>query len=792
MSTYINFKRALLLGLFSCAVLAAEISITRIFSVVFWYHFGFLILSTSMLGFGLGGLLVRIFRKRLEKEDPDLLVGIGTAASGPLLALSMLVITHNHFSPLFVHQSLGDLFKLAIATLSLVPPFALMGATVLFMIQHWREQVGPLYAANLLGSGLGCLAALLLMDQVGGLMAFVLFAGLMPLIGAWYCFSRKRGAAWWMLAAALFILLTLPRMDKIYPLERPSGKVAAWARNLKVHFSDWTSLSKVDIGEEDELHAKGFGMWGLSYLNQAKLPKRMGVVIDYWAYTTIIKHSEEPGYYNFYDALPMYMAYKLVKDPSALIIGAGGGMDIRGALRAGASEIDAVEINPAIVRAMRGPIAEYSGNIYQHPKVRSHLAEGRRFVESSERKYDIVQLSGVDTYSATQAGAFALSENFLYTREAIQSYLNLLTGDGVLTLTRWYAPSNEGYPRFSMRLFTLAVESLADQGVDQPWRNILFFRSGAFTVILIKNQPFRADEISLVEEEMQKFGYLFLYRPDMEVMGSFHYYDFIGADDREQWLEDYPFNVTPPTDDSPFFFEHRKMSNIYKFQAFLYGLANGLDGQTILAITLLEMILVSCLLLFISFRMDRGRSNPLGWLYFAAIGMGFMLVEVTFSQRLVLFLGHPAYALSVVMFSILVFSGLGSMASRRLSRIIPTSGLLLLTALMLLGWAIFGTAMLKLMIAWPTWLRMLISVAVLAPPSFLMGTAFPEAVRRLESSGKDLGLYWAWNGVASVTASVLAVIIAMGSGFRVVMLLAMCCYLIASLLLSRLGDSKSG
>ena len=784
-----TFRRALLLGLFSSAILASEIALTRIFSVVFWYHFGFLILSTSLLGFALGGLLIRLWGDRLRHLDPDRLIAASVTAGGGLLVLSLFVITHNHFSPLFINQSFRELAKLVVTSLALVPPFTVMGGAVLYMLQQWPRQVGRLYAANLLGSGLGCLLVLWLMDWTGGLNACLLAAASMPLMAAVYIAPGNRKAALAVAGVGLALLLTIPKAAGLFPLETPSGKPAGLIINrYAVIFNDWTSLSKVDIVRADIYHSQGYGLWGLSPKNDARLPERLGAVIDYWAYTTIIRHKDEPGYYDFFHYLPMYMAYKLVERPKTLIIGAGGGMDVRAALISGAERVDAVEINPSIVRVMTGELADYSGDIYRQPGVEIHLAEGRSFVESSEEVYDLIQLSGVDTYSATQAGAFTLSENFLYTKEAMAAYLDHLADHGLLTLTRWYMPSPEGLPRFSMRLFVLAVESLAALGYENPWENIVFFRSGAFTVILIKKSPFTDAELETIDAEVQKREYAFLFRPDMDLDEEPSFYGYVKTPDRRQWLEDYPFNVSAPTDDSPFFFEHRKMRNICKFQAFLPTFSRGLDGQSILAILMIEMVLAALALLGLSYRLHKGRGRPAAWTYFAAIGLGFMLVEVTLSQRLILFLGHPAYALSVVMFAVLVFSGLGSLFSARLENRFPAWAGLLAVAALLVVLAFGVPPLLRALIDRPLGLRMVTAVALMAPVAFLMGTAFPAAVRRLTEAGeRELGLYWAWNGVASVTASVLAVIVAMGTGFSMVLMIAAGCYVLAGACLSRLA-----
>ncbi len=781
-------RRALLLGVLSALLIAAQVSLTRLFSAIFWYHFAFLILSTSMLGFGLGGLAIRLLRAPLERWDEDTVLAGAVAASGGLLAVCLFLITHNHFSPLLVHSQAGELVKLVGASVALMPAFVVMGATVLFALQRGAERVDALYAANLAGSGLGCVLAMVALDAFGGLVAYLGIAAALPLLAAWYAWPVSRRTAAGSVALSAALLLSIAAGESLFPLSRPAGKPVACAAPDALVFSGWTSLSKVDICREPELHAFGYGLWGLSRRETPPLPERLAVVIDYWAYTTILEHRDDPGYYDFYGHLPLYMAYRWTESPSVLVIGSGGGMDVRGALRNGAREVDAVEINPSIYRAMTEDLVDYSGGIYRDPRVNAVLGEGRRFLESSRRRYDLIQLSGVDTHSATQAGAFALSENFLYTKEAFATYLEHLEDDGVLTLTRWFVPSDDGLPRFSIRLFTLAVESLAEAGFERPWENILFFRSGRFSVLLVKKQPISREEIAVVEEEARARDYQFLYRPDRRVQDAPVFYAYVAAPNRAAWIDRYPFDVAPPTDDRPFFFEHRKLGTITRPERFLA--MEGLDGQTILAILMAEMLAISAVLLVASYRLREGRDRPLGWLYFAAIGLGFMLVEVSLAQRLVLFLGHPAYALSVVMFSLLVFSGLGSLVSSRLESRLASRTALFVVAALMIAWAVAGNPLLRVMIAWPTPARMVVAVLLIAPAALLMGTAFPSAVRRLTAGGPaELGVYWAWNGVASVVASVLAVVVAMTAGFSAVMILAAVCYAVAGSALPSLGRS---
>ncbi len=266
------FKRLLLMGLFSLGILASEIALTRIFSVIFWYHFGFLIISTSLLGFGMAGVLLRLFKNEIAKRDPEMLVVYGVSTSGLLLAASLSLIAHHHFSPLSVSSSMTEMSKLVIASLVLLPPFVVMGGTVIFMLQQWSKNVGKLYAANLIGSGIGCMVVLLLMDAAGGLIAYIAIAAFMPFIAALFVFKRSKLAFGVNLALALIICSSLIAPYKVFPVEQPEGKVAGWAKDKELVYSDWTSLSKVDIFKEDTFHKMGFGLWGLSLKNEYPLP----------------------------------------------------------------------------------------------------------------------------------------------------------------------------------------------------------------------------------------------------------------------------------------------------------------------------------------------------------------------------------------------------------------------------------------------------------------------------------------------------------------------------------------
>jgi len=792
-----SIQKSLFIFLFSVCCLASEIILTRIFSVVFWYHFAFLVLSTAMLGFGIGGFLVRSHSERLNTFKPEKLLGTGALATALCLFLALVLITHNPFHVSDPKTSANTIalamgIEILLASLLTLIPFTLMGAVVLFMIQREKKQVGRIYAANLGGSALGCLSALLLMDAAGGVRALALVCSGLVFSGTLIAWKEKKTAGI-CTATGLVIVFSLVFQDRLFPIRSPMGKPAAGIKENQKVLSDWTSLSRVDIYREKNWQQQEFGLWGLSPVTNALLPERLGVLIDYWAYTTILKHSENPGYYRFLEDLPMYGMYRITPPgPRMMIIGSGGGMDIRAGLYFGASSIDAVEINPSIFKAMTGELESYSGKVYTDPRVRAHLGDGRNVLVSSKDRYDIVQLSGVDTFSATQAGAYALTENYLYTMEAFQEYLDRLTPQGLLSLTHWYIPSATGYPRFSLRLFCLAWSALKAQGVERPEQHLFFFHSKRFAVLFVKKNPLTPTEINTLSELCSEKQYVCLFRPDRVIYSSMTFYSFVKADDKKAWFDEYPFNVTPPTDDSPFFFENRKFENILSPGNFIAGYTR-FDGQTILVFLFIELLIAASILLISATRLERQKKDLPGWLFFFFIGMGFMLVEVSFTQQLVLFLGHPVYALSVVLFSMLLFSGMGSFMAGGVSARFPMPLVILVLSALLCAQAFFGIPLIRNLAGTGSlMMRILVVLMFLAPVSFLMGTAFPEASKRLflKGCGESLGVYWAFNSFASVMGSALAIIIAILSGFTVVVLCACTCYVLAALLFPGTSDNR--
>ena len=474
--------------LISLAMLGIQIAWTRIFSFMIWYHFAFLVISTAMLGFTVGGLLLNVRPQLLDRSRSELLFPSALAFCAATV-LGLTVVCNLPFDG-GVLDSARNLGLFLVLMLVVSSGFAAAGLFISAMIAQRPRSVAAVYAANLLGSAAGCALAVPLLDHLlpaSTVLAFALIAWVaLPLLLA----RRVQRTAAGVLALAVLLGTGAAFFRSLDPLAAPFYMSSTKA------FPNWSkqriiarlsnSISTVDLFKAEELT----GLWGLSdqrYLQDTRgrpFPERIGFCIDGWALTFgyHVPHGDilaEP----VFDYLPASLVYGVTQPQSALIIGAGGGIDVISALRRGVKAITAVEIN-AITMNVSLRMSQQNGQIFRRPGVEPVIAEGRAFVAGSgERRWDVIQLSGVDTLAASQAGAFTLAESYLYTREAFVSYLQHLTPGGVLTLTRWMSDP----ARQTLRVITVADAALRELGITDTASHIMLItdvRQG-FSVFLI-------------------------------------------------------------------------------------------------------------------------------------------------------------------------------------------------------------------------------------------------------------------------------------------------------------------
>jgi hypothetical protein len=429
---------------------------------------------------------------------------------------------------------------------------------------------------------------------------------------------------------------------------------------------------------------------------------------------------------------------------------------------------------------MTGRYDARAGHLFSRPGVTLHLGEGRSFVRSASRSWDLIQLSLIDTWAALSSGAYSLSENYLYTVEAFQDYYRHLTPRGVLAITRWHREP----PRETLRLCTVAREALSREGIAAPERHVVVYASNNVATIVMKREPFTPQEVYGFRSEGERRGLRVLYDPFTAHENTFQ--AFFGAADRAAFYRSLPYDVTPVTDDSPFFFLQHRWKDLSPKALFQPGNALvEIPGKLLLLLVLaISLVLSIVLLLLPVYLKERSGLDQAGsfrlLLYFFGVGVGFMMIEILLMQEFSLFLGHPVYAISLVLFSLLIFSGAGSLASRALigdsaKRLALALGLL--AAVVVASFALYPSLFASLL-GRPFGSRALAALVAIFPLGFLMGIPFPAGVRQAGLRVPRI-IPWAWavNGFASVASSSLCVLLAMEVGFSTAAFLAGACYL---------------
>lgn len=765
----------------SSALLMTELALTRIFSVTMYYHFAFLAISIALFGLSASGVYVFLARRWLARYAPATLLAWHALAYALVTTVSLAALVRLRVGLNYSVENL--LLMLAIYALAALPFFA-GGSVITLAVSRLAGQINRVYAADLLGASAGCLLLLPLLDRVGapgvvlataslGALAAILFAG--------------RGSR--AVVAVALLLVVLPWGAHGTGLVSFDVSATKGHEGDRVLFSKWNSFSR--IGVYDRQH----GDWSLSSTYDGPRPESRFMDIDSAASTPIIGFSGNLEDVRYLRSELTALAYYLAPERfTALVIGPGGGRDLLSALVFGARHVEGVEINPIIARdVMMERFRSFSGGLYLRPDVRIAVEDGRSYVRRSSDRYDVIQASLVDTWAATAAGAYTLTENSLYTVEAFQDYLDHLTDHGTLTITRWVLDG--------VRLVSLAQEACARRGWSAADR-LAIVQHEKVATFLLKKTPFTPEETARLRDICTKLRFTLLYAPGMPApavlaptgTGQWEaangapndYARLIMAPDREVFYARYPLDIRPTTDDRPFFFHTTKLkdqTSVAFGRQMLFG--NGLS-----ALMTLMMISGVLVLLFIVGPMAiRGRellgSGWPGWLaYFGLLGAGFMLIEVALLQRFVLLLGHPVYSLTVTLFSLLLGTGLGSYLSRRIGEEhVRARALLALAGVAALG--ILGVFVLPPIIRGAITVglagRMLVAIGILLPAGLVMGIPMPAGIRLLSRRQEAL-LPWAWamNGALSVVGATLAVFIAMNWGFSVTLLTGSAVYLLAA------------
>lgn len=784
-------------GLFviTMATLMYEILLTRIFSVTMWYHFAFVAISVALFGMTVGALVVYLNPERFPEERVKERLSQSSLLFSIFIVLSFLTQLSIPFKP---DWSLVGFWSVTLTYLAASIPFVFSGICVALALTKFPGQVGRLYAADLVGAALGSILLIWLLSMLDGPSAVIAIAALVGVGAVFFAHDarhrpRMRIAFVAALLFAAFAVLNAVLVQHQHPILRI---LFVKDRVDQVHlYERWNAFSRIQVdGDPDEV-VRPWG-WGMSLaLPDDIRTRQLHIYIDAFAGTVLTHYDGDPSKVDYLKYDVTNLAHYIRHDADVAVIGTGGGRDILSALVFDQRSVRGVEVNGAILSAVNDRFGDFTGHLDRDPRVTFVNDEARSYLARTDDTFDIIQMSTTDTFAATAAGAFAFSENGLYTLEGWDTLFDRLSPQGVLSVSRFYVP---GQPIETYRLTALATESLRRRGVEEPRDNIIIVKSRRIVpnwgvqiaTLLASETPFSQEDMAAIENIVQEMQFDVVLTPTVSINETFA--GLASAETLDTVVREFAWDISAPTDDSPFFFQFVRLQDLFNGKLFTESLY--LDTHTTKPVRLLGIVSLAVVTVTAAFvvlplllRTKRGALKGMlpFFVFFSGIGLGFLLIEIAQMQRLIIFLGHPTYALSVVLFSLLLFSGLGSLASERLVKVNPHPRPTMLWPFFVLLLVIAASgfitpAAIDRFQSATTPLRILTATIILLPMGLVMGVPFPVGMRAASISPTAPTVFlWGINGATSVTASVLAVAIALAWGISLAFWVGAGCYVIA-------------
>ena len=773
------------LALMCASTLMYEITLTRLLSVTCWYYLAFVSVSMAMFGMTAGALAVQLRPQWFERGQQRLRMAqaaFAMAASMPIVLIVMFAI------PLDVSFAVQTAASFLIFCVFISIPFFFAGIVVCLSLTKSTAPIGRVYFADLGGAALGCFGALALLSIMDAPSASLAISALVFLSAAAYAVyageAKLLRRAY--MGAALLAVLAILNSATIYGIQPIWSKGKIDPRS-DILFEKWNPMSRVRVVAPK---------WEPRFMGPDKPAISSEVIyidIDNDAATGIYRFYGDPKEVDFLRYEVNSMGARLRAGGSAAIIGVGGGRDVMACGLFGFHRIVGIEINRTIVDVASRRLVSYSG-FDKIPNFELHHDEGRSYLTRSHEKFDLIDATVVDTWASTAAGAMALTENSLYSLDGWRVFYDHLNPGGVIAFSRWHHK-----PDFheTTRLFSLAYATLLSEGVEHPENQLVMIRQDELATLLTSNRPFTAQDLAKIRDTVNELHYQVLYLPGEEnslpqlqpVLQAHSMADLTALR-----ANDY-FDLSPPTDASPYFFSFVRLHAIP-------GILRipGVDWKVLLPLLYLSFFMLAAFVLVILTivwparrltRLQQGAgAAPAGAiLYFVGIGLGFMLAEMGMMQQLSVFLGQPIYSLAVVLAGLILAAGLGSLASDHLPLAsnlhshVPALG----AAMALLAYSLVVIPTIHAAVSGVLWQRVLISLALVTPCGFIMGFCFPVGMRWAGELGQQANLPWMWalNGAASVLASFFAMLISTETSIRVCVLTGAACYAVGGILLTR-------
>lgn len=792
------------IALLSAAALGYEILLMRLFSIILWHHFAYMIISVAMLGYGAAGAFVAVSQRVLLPRFE--LVFVAAAASFGVTAVAgFLLAQWVAFNPLEMLWDPQQPLRLLLIYGLLFIPFLCAATAICLSFTRFSGEPHRIYSFDILGAGAGCLAILATLFLTTPATALTLIGALGFVAAAAAAFSGRVRPRWvpaTLLVAALLLPAALPTdWARLQPSQYKDLSQTLSVRGTRVVAERSSPIALITVVESPAIPFRYAP--GLSLNATMEPPPQLGVFTDGDGPSALTRFDGQREPLAYLDDLTSALPYHLLERPRVLVLGSGAGADVLQAIYHQARAIDAVELNGQLVDLVQHRFAAFSGAPYGAPGVRVHIEEARGFAAAHHDRFDLIQVALVDAFGASSAGLYALAESYLYTVEALGAYLDHLEPGGLLAITRWVNLP----PRDAIKLFVTAIAALEDRGAKEPAQQLALIRGWKTATLLVKNGALTDADIAALGAFCRARSFDVAYYPGIRageanrynVLEQPEFYDAALAllgPERDRFLERYKFNIVPARDDRPYFFQFFKWRTLPELVA-LKG-RGGLPllewGYPLLIATLAQAVLASLLLiplpLWISGR-GTGSGDGSAWsrsrfsAYFVVVGLAFMFIEIAFIQKFILFLAHPLYAVAVVLCAFLIFAGLGSRYSRRWStaaiRRSPIGRVALAVGLLALSYLAILPDLFRLLTPLPDAARILVSFALIAPLAFAMGMPFPLGLASIARSSPRL-VPWAWgiNACASVVAAILATLLAIHLGLSMVVLLAVVLYALAA------------
>jgi spermidine synthase len=792
-------------ALLSSAALATEILLSRSFAVVHWHHFAYMIISLALLGFGASGTFLALAHRRLLRHFAASYLG-NVAAFGILVVASPVLAQALPFQAEALLWDPWQPLWLVLLYLVLSTPFFCAANAIGLALIAFRDCAGRVYAADLVGAGVGSVVLLGLLYWLWpeDLLRIIAAAGFVAIcLGAFELRARPRvwvGAAVIGVAATIAIPTALLRFE---PGPYKGLSQALLVDGTRVTLERSSPLGRVSVIESPRVPLRSAP--GLSLGSASEPPDQVGVFTDGDNLQVITAASGDDERLAFLAETTSALAYRIATPRTVFVPGAGGGMEILRAQRFDAQLVDAVELNPQVADLLRVEFRGYTGGLLERPGVRLHVGDARGFLAATDRRYDLIQMSL--TGVAAGGGLGGLNEDYLHTVEAFRLYLGHLEPGGLLSITRWAQIP----PRDSLKLVATVIAALESSGAADAADRLLMIRGWQTSTLLVKNGPVTTGEVQRLREFCAALSFDVVWFPgiraeDVNIYNQLPapwYFDGVQAllgPDRADFTAAYAFDIRPATDDRPYF------QNFFRWPVLTEawrakdrgGMALLEAGYLLLVTTLVQALLAGLLLillplvLFAPLARTHRRVRWQVFAYFTGIGLAFLFVEIAFLQKLMLLVHHPTVALSLVLATFLLGAGAGSAWSSRVpvarSRILLSGAVV---GIVLLG-ALYGAAFDALigeLAAWPTPARALVAAGLLAPLAFCMGMPFPLALRELD----EPLVPWAWgiNGCASVVSAALATLLAVDFGFSVVLWIALALYVLVLMVFPRRRETQA-